>query len=165
MMFWDPRLLRHMGADPRLICLFVLLLSACEGGKGPFRMVQICLGDAQGVSRFVEEMKSIAKSENMEYVDGSANTRRGLDNIGYAGSERKNGSPLIHVGVERRDTMGVTAGNLGLPGYQVALGFSEGSNPAEARAFADRTVKRLSQRWKVEVVPDSMGAKPLPGCR
>jgi len=60
--------------------------------------------------------------------------------------------------------MGVTAGNLGLPGYEVALGFSEGSSGAEAREFANKVVKRLEQHWQVEIVPAGTGAKPMGGC-
>jgi hypothetical protein len=128
-------------------------------------MVQMCLANPEGVSQFIQEMKSIAKTETMDYVDGSASTQRGLEAIHSAYAERKDGSPLIHIGVLRQDSMGVTAGSVGLPGYQVLLGFSEGSSSKDAHEFADRMINRLGQRWKVEAVPDGMGAKPLAGCR
>jgi hypothetical protein len=60
----------------------------------------------------------------------------------------------------------VTAGNLGLPGYQVALGFSEGSNPSDAHRFAQMVVSKLEEHWHVEIVPDpaKSGALPMKNC-
>ena len=72
--------------------------------------------------------------------------------------------PFINMGVEGEDGMGLTAGNLSLPGYQVAVGFGDGSDPVRARAFAERVVNRLKTRWDVETVPAGEGAFPLKAC-
>src|SRR5262245_60318024 len=125
-----------------LACLF---LFGCTG-KRPFLIVQLCLSNGAGVTEFIREMKSIAVLEKMEFLDNSANTKRNLEVLSYSGSERADGSPVINIGVLRSDGLGVGGGNLSLPGYQVALGFSVGSDDAEAREFANRVIKRLGQR-------------------
>jgi hypothetical protein len=145
--------------------LILLMLLGCAPGKRPFLMVQMCLSDQGGVTTFVEEMRSIATSQRMEFLDNSADTARGLDAVGYTGRERNDGSPVINLGIQQKDGKGAFAGNQGLPGYQVAIGFSEGSKPDEAREFAALVVKRLEQRWPVQVVPDGKGAMPLEGCQ
>jgi hypothetical protein len=154
------RLLRSV-----VIACPLLLLLGCSQGRPPFLILQTCLINAEGVSQFKQEMKSIATEEHMEYVDGSENTKRSLDAIGYAGRERQDGSPVIHVGVDGPDGIGFSATNVSLPGYQVALGFSEGSNSSQAHRFADVVTKRLEQRWQVEVLPAGAAAVPKPGCR
>jgi hypothetical protein len=52
----------------------------------------------------------------------------------------------------------MSAGNLGLPGNQIAFGFSEGTDPKEAREFAQRVMNRLSPLGKVQWVPSGRGA-------
>jgi hypothetical protein len=142
-----------------------LLLVGCAPGKRPFLIVQMCLSDKQGVSEFVDEMRSIASEEKLEFVDNSSNTEHELKDVGYAGRERAGGSGVINVIVLRKDGMAIGAGNLGLPGYQVAAGFSEGSNVEEARDFSNRVLTRFRKHWRIEVVPAGTGAKPMPGCK
>ena len=144
--------------------LAILLLLGCAPGKHPFLMVQMCLSNERGVTEFFDEMKSIAAANNMVFLDNSGDTIRELKATGYAGHERDGGSPAINFAVERKDGQGASAGNLSLPGYQVAVGFSEGSSPAEAQAFANVVVSRLEKHWKIHVVPRGTGAKPMPGC-
>ena len=71
---------------------------------------------------------------------------------------------MINIGSEGGDGLGLMAGNVGLPGYQVAIGFSEGRDPAAARQLAARTVQRLKVRWTVKTVPEGHGALPLKNC-
>lgn len=151
----------------RLVCqsgLLALLLSGCGQGKHSFLIVQACLLDERGTAAFIHEMKSIAAAEQMRFLDSSARTAEELRAVGYEGRERTHGSPVIHIGVERADGMGVTAANLGLPGYEVALGFSEGSSASDARDFADRVMARLETHWRLEVLPPGEGAKPKGNC-
>ena len=68
------------------------------------------------------------------------------------------------MGVEYKGGMGLTAANLGLPNYQVVVGFSDGPNPVEAHRFADLVIKALEEKWRVEIVPDGRGALPLTNC-
>lgn len=140
------------------------ILIACTGGSYPFLMVQLCLGDEANLAAFTREMQSIAAAESMRFIDGSEETRASLASIDKQGLSHDPGGPVIHMGVERDDGVGVTAANLGLNGYQVALGFSGGSQPADAALFARRVVDRLSERWRVQTVPAGQGAFPLPNC-
>jgi hypothetical protein len=152
----------------RGICTVLLLsLLSCGGTEGnrPFLMVQTCVQDKAGIARLIEEMKAVAVSRRMRFTDRSEETARELKAVDYPGQERADGSPVINVSVRRDDGMGFSAGNTSLPGYQVALGFSEGSNPSEARELANEVVRRLEQYWTVETVPADSGAMPKPGCR
>jgi hypothetical protein len=139
-------------------------LAGCGEGKHPFLIAQICLGDAENLATFTREMRIIAQAENMRFIEGSAETKADLAVIDPEGISHELDGPVIHMGVERGDGMGVDAGNLGLPGYQVALGFSEGSSPDEARRFARTVVSRLARRWHVKTVPPGVGAQPMRGC-
>ena len=147
------------------IAALALMLCDCEQGKRPFLMVQMCVQNNAGAAQLVGELKAVADSKGMEFTDNSAETKRGLEAIGHPDRQRADGSPVINVGVLREDGMGIGAGNLGLPGYQVALGFSEGSDKLEARRFADEVIKRLEQHWRVETVPAGSGAMPKPDCK
>jgi hypothetical protein len=125
----------------------------------------MCVRDAQGMVLFIDEMKSIATQEKMEYRDGSEDTKRGLEIIGDAGARRVDGSPLINILVERRDGLGVTAVNVSLPGYQIALGFLLGANELEAQQFLEKVVKRLRQHWRVDVLPSGSSIEPDQSCK
>jgi hypothetical protein len=135
------------------------MLSGCGEGKRPFLMVQTCLGDERNVVLFENMLRIIAQSKNMTYLDGSKKTQDGLARLKASPSYR-----LIYVGVDRNDGMGLYAGNLGLSAYEVAIGFSEGSNPSEAHQFANLVVRTLKERWRVDVVPQGQGALPMNGC-
>jgi len=142
-----------------------VLACGCTEWKRPFLLEQMCVHDKAGVAQLIEELKAEAASRRMEFVDNSANTKRDLESVSYPGRERADGSPVINVGIKSDDGMGATAINVGLPGYQVALGFSEGSDKLEARRFADEVIKRLEQHWRVEAVPPGSGAMPKPDCK
>jgi hypothetical protein len=70
----------------------------------------------------------------------------------------------MYVGVEANDGLGLSAGNIGLNKFDVALGITEGSRPVDARRFADVVVKELQQRWIVKTLPPRTGAFPDPTC-
>lgn len=142
-----------------------LLLLSCAPAKRPFLMVEMCLSDAQGVADFREELRLIASAENMKFIDNSRNTEYGTQTIGGSGDDRNGGSPVVDLRLIRGDGTAISAANLGLPGYQMAVGFTEGSGVPIAREIAARTVSRLKMRWTVEPVPEGSGAKPMPGCR
>jgi hypothetical protein len=113
----------------------------------------------------VIDLKGIAGSNHMEFSDSSAATAKDLAEIGYRGRERSDGSPVINIGVLRKDGLFVGGGNLGLPGYQVQLGFTGGPDDAESNRFAEEVVARLRQRWRVRVLPPGSPARPMPDCR
>jgi hypothetical protein len=146
------------------ILLSTVMLSACKPAKqSEFLMVQLCLGNEDNLAEFMNMMRSVAQSEHMNYVDGSAETKRNLETIGA----RKPGQadPFINIGIEdKHRSVLMMGGNLGLPGYQVALGFGEGTEPSEAHALADEIVRILNTRWQVLTVPAGKGALPLKAC-
>lgn len=109
-------------------------------------------------------MQSIAQSEHMTFIDNSAATQKDLESVDHTLEKLHQTSPVINIGVEREDRTGLGAGNLGLSTYEVAVGFSEGSNPSEAHRFADMVVKRLGELWHVETVPAGTGARPMKTC-
>lgn len=129
-----------------------------------FVTVQACLLDERGGQRLAEELREIARTEQMDFVDSSELVAERLREVSYPNDERTAGSRTLHVVVERADGVGVTAANTGLPGFEVALGFTEGADAAFARAFADRVLLRLSAQWQLDVVPPGVGAKPKGDC-
>ncbi|WP_165488673.1 hypothetical protein [Dyella terrae] len=150
----------NMGTS-RFVCILIAtlgLLSGCTG-KRPFLLVQTCLGSEQSAVMFLSTMKEIAHSEKMSFVDRSKETQADLVRL-----KKDPGYRLINIGVEREDGVGLSAGNLGLSQYEVAIGFSEGSNPAQAHQFADLVVETLKRKWDIHVVPSDRGALPMKGC-
>jgi hypothetical protein len=150
------------------VCTLAVVLSlsaGCAPGKRPFLMVQMCLSNEGGVDEFISELKSLSSEEKLQFVDNSRNAERELKGVGHAGLERTDASRLIDVRVMRSDGMGIGATNLGLPGYQMAMGFSAGSNATDAQELASRTLLRIKKRWSVESVPAGAGAKPMADCR
>lgn len=155
-----------------ILCVLAALvlaatLNACESGKAkrPFLIAEVCLRTADDLSTFTRDMHSIAESERATFIDRSASTQKELDATGHS-LEGARTRQVVNMGVERGNEMLVMVSNLGLPGYQVALGFSEGSNPLLAHRFADAVVRKLEQRWHVETVgnPTEAGAQPMKNC-
>lgn len=141
-----------------------LFIQGCSRTQESFLTVQTCLVDQQGVAEFLETMRAVAKSESLRFVDGSLKTGESLKTIGADKSLKHDPALTIHVGIEGDGGLGVTAGNLGLPPYQVALGFTEGSDAAKAHRLSDKLVQALSRRWHVETVPQGKGALPMKTC-
>jgi hypothetical protein len=84
--------------------------------------------------------------------------------MGVTGQNMHVDGNLVHVGITGDRGIGLTAGNMGLNNYDIAVGFSTGQDASAARAFADRVTARLQQHWLLEVVPDGSGAFPNPEC-
>ena len=147
------------------VLAFFVILDGCGQGKRPFLIAQVCLRNADDLSAFAREMQSIARSQASRLIDRSAESQKQLETIGhpFEGARTK---PIVNLGVELRDGVGLMVGNLGLPGYQVAVGFSEGSNAPAAHQFAQTVVKKLEEHWHVEIVPDpgKSGALPMRNC-
>jgi hypothetical protein len=139
-------------------------LSGCAGREGSFLTVQLCLKDDRGVSDFFSSMRQIAAENEMKFLDKSEETRADFDAIEKAGGPRRPRGPVIQLTVQNARGVGVTATNLGLPPYQVALGFFADRDAPGGRQFASSTIRQLSTRWLYRV-PNERGALPLPGCR
>lgn len=128
-------------------------------GKRPFKMIQFCVHDQDGLKRFKQTLSSIANDEGMQFFDGSAELDRQL-----ARAKVDMKRPVVYVGVKREDGSGLEAGNLGLDRFEIAIGFSEGKMPAEARSFSFRVERALAERWNVHAIPPDKGAAPT-ACR
>jgi hypothetical protein len=140
----------------------LLTLGACGNGQGAFRVVQFCVHDRPGAEHLVTELKQLAATEHMEFSDRSEAAEKEATAIGRG---RSDGSSRIAVSLIRMDGLGVGGGNLGLPGYQVTLGFSRGSDFGEATRFADRVVEQLNRQWRVDVLAPGANVPPMSGCR
>ena len=149
-----------------IVVLTVAMLTAsCRAtGEREFRLVQVCVGNDNGIAELKTLLRSVAASERMTFVDGSARTTQDLSAIARRRGHPVSATPVLNIGVERPDSMGLTAGNLGLPQYQIALGFSKGGDPRAAQEFSDRVVAALGQHWRVEAVPAGRGALPISSC-
>jgi len=148
-----------------LIGSILVALNACSSPQKAFLTVQLCLVDQQGVDQFLNTMRTVAQTENLKFIDGSAKTGADLKTMGADKLLKSDPAHAINVAIEGEKGMGVTAGNLGLPPYQVALGFTAGSDMAKARRLSDRLVHALAQQWHVATVPQGKGAFPLEGCK
>jgi hypothetical protein len=115
---------------------------------------------------FTQQMQLIAQSEGTTLIDNSASTQKELDAMGHSFEGARN-RPVINMGIEWQDGSGMLVSNLGLPDYQVVVGFSEGSSLPRAQRFAQKVVGKLEERWRVEFVPDpaKSGALPMADCK
>ena len=153
-------LVKSLGATASL----ALILQGCAEMQESFLTVQTCLFDDTGVLQFKDVMRSISKLEGLKYVDNSAQQGASLKTMGADKLLKHDAASAIDVHLEGDRGLGVTAGNLGLPPYQVALGFTEGADAAKAHRLSDRLVKALAQLWHVETVPQGKGALPMKTC-
>ena len=139
-------------------------LQGCSPAQESFLSVQMCVTDSQGVAELKDVMRAVAQAEGLQFLDNSAQQAKTLKNLDADKALGRDVSLAIDVHIEGKNGLGVTAGNLGLPPYQVALGFTEGDDPAKAHRLSDRLVKVLSQRWHVETIPSDKGAMPMKSC-
>jgi hypothetical protein len=98
----------------------------------------------------------------MRFFDYSADTERSIENVGHP--RRDDGTPVVYVGVDGGDGLGVRATNVGLPGYQIALGFTEGRDRVETQSFVDEVINEVQAHWRVQRLPAASGALPWPEC-
>lgn len=136
----------------------------CSGPQREFLAVQVCLVDERGEADFVQIMREVAHQEGLRFLDNSAATEDYLRDVRDKGQVKLEHIPTINVGIEGEKGLGVTAGNLGLPRNQVALGFTAGTDATKARRLSDRLVRALSKRWRIEKVPPKKGAFPMNNC-
>ena len=141
-----------------------LCAAKCSHAQEEFLAVQMCLVNEGGATQFTEIMREVARSEDLRFVDGSAETRDYLEDVRNKGQVKLDHLPTINIGIEGEHGLGVTAGNLGLPSNQVALGFTAGRNAAKARKLADHLVQALSQRWHVRKILKGQGSFPMSNC-
>jgi len=144
--------------------ILVGLLSGCSSGKPPALMVQLCLQDDQGVSDFLGLMQSVAASEQMKFVDVSADTQEKLKVIHAKYAKLATPSSVINVDIETADGLIVTADNIDLPTYQVSVDFTGYLSPTDKQRFIDILIPKLRARWQVDTVPAGVRPFPMTSC-
>jgi hypothetical protein len=150
---------------PSVFALSISLsLQGCYKSQEAFLQIQTCVVDQSGVTKLIALMRNIARDENLRFVDNSANVRRELKAIDADNTIERNTASTIDLHIEGKRGLGVSAGNLGLPPYQIVLGFTEGTDRAKAHRLAKRLVSELSNNWHVEVVPQGKGTFPMKSC-
>lgn len=157
----------HLKSRERALTAVVLVVILCGcQGKRPFVIAQVCLESVQDQSALRRELQSIAQSESAKFIDTSEDTEKGLRAIGNPNLQETLSRPIINIGIDRGSGVALTASNVGTRGNEVAIGFSEGSNPSEAHKFAKVVVGALEQHWHVEIVPNpaESGALPMKNC-
>jgi hypothetical protein len=146
------------------------MLFGCGGGKSQFFGVQFCAEDGRGLEELRGELRHIATDEDMEFSDISQRVAGEHERIRQRSPptrqshDRDGGSPYFVVTLEHPDGTFVTATNLGLPGYEVALGFLRGRDPMASAALAERISSRLEKRWPLRRLAEGVGAMPMGGC-
>ncbi|WP_169805684.1 hypothetical protein [Novosphingobium rosa] len=148
-----------------MVAMLFCIQGCSQTTQDTFFQVQLCVIDRQGISQFKQTMRVIAQDENLQFVDGSAETGRDLKVIGADSAIRHDPALSVNVGInDRKGRNYVLGGNLGLPAYQVALGFGAGPDPIQARRLSERLVQALSKHWHVDILPLGKGIVPMKAC-
>lgn len=161
------RILTPMPLFPRLLLpMFaaVVALIGCARAQEAFLTVQMCVDDQRGVADLKNVMRTVAQSEGLQFIDNSPQHGADLKNIGGDKALGRDSAYSIDFHIEGESGLGATATNLGLPPYQVGLGFTEGNDPAKARKLANELNRALSQRWDVQKVTLAKGILPMENC-
>jgi hypothetical protein len=144
--------------------ILIGLLCGCSSGKPPALMVQLCLHDDQGVSDFLSLMQSVADSEQMKFVDVSADTQEKLKVIHAKYAKLATPSSVINVDIESGDRLVVTADNIDLPTYQVSVDFTGNLSPTDKQHFIDILIPKLRAQWQVDTVPAGIRPFAMKSC-
>lgn len=96
----------------------------------------------------------------MTFIDNSARTQIELEQAKRSTAQLHTNGRAIHLTVEGEGGLGMTAGNLGLPRYQIVMGFSARKNGVESENFSNTVIKSLFSHWPVEMLDNTQGAKP-----
>jgi hypothetical protein len=110
-------------------------------------------------------MRQVAKSNGMEFADTSSRSQEGLSKIDRTQARIEARRRAVNIGTLGGRSFGFGAGNLGLPGYQVAIGFTAGADPKAAHMFAAETVNLLRKTWQVETQSGETGAHGIAHCK
>jgi hypothetical protein len=100
----------------------------------------------------------------MTYFDRTVETRAEDQALESANGRLRKDGFVMNLGVRRSDGLGVAAGELPGPGYQVGLGFSGGKDEAEAQRFATSVIENLRRHWQVDQISGDVGVEPAAHC-
>lgn len=141
-----------------------MALNGCSRAKEAFETAQICVGNQQGVAALKSVMAAAAQSEGLRFIDNSAQQAGDLKAIGADEVLKRDVALAIDFHIEGTNGLGVTAGNLGLPPFQVGMAFTEGNDPPKAHRLADQLIGALSQRWNVQRLAPGTSVLPMKTC-
>jgi hypothetical protein len=148
-----------------MLTLVVTILASCSPRQQePFKMVQFCLTNSAGADLLSREMRAAAISEGLKFIDNTMATRRGLAITAQTPAQKRDALWVVSFYAGDGDGMGVGAGNMGMSPFDVAVGFTYGSDAKAATAFADRLIARLAKHWRIIPVAPGAGAFPLKEC-
>jgi hypothetical protein len=136
-------------------------LSGCAPGKGPFLIAQVCLKNTQDLEAFTREMQLIAQSDRARFIDRSADTQKEFDALGHP-REGARTTPVVNMGIERGNGIGLMVGNLGLPGYEVGRIGLRGWSLASCKSTGTLNLCRIHKnraRFRCKAVISSMKGK------
>ena len=139
-------------------------LSGCARAQQSFQTVQMCVDNQRGVDDLKNLMMMAARSEGLEFIDNSAQQAADLKEIGADKVLKRDAAHAIDFHIEGSNGLGATAGNLGLPTYQVGVGFTEGNDPVKAHKLAEDLVRAMSRRWSVQSISPAEGILPMKSC-
>lgn len=142
----------------------LLALAGCGKGERQFLIAQVCLRNQGDVDRFVALMREIAVANQLRFVDTSSESQEALSRTNPEQARVENRRRAVNIGTVGSRGFGFSAGNLGLPEYQVAIGFTAGDQPADARKFAARTVSLVRSKWPVETSSGETGVTGMKSC-
>jgi len=134
----------------------------CTQGERSFLIVQVCLNDRQDLSEFKNLIESVANAEHMQFTDRSDETQRELQSINNPNVHQA--WQAINFGIIGEDGIGLTAGNIGMPANEIAVGFTGVSDLPRARNLANSVVNKLQERWHVETLPEGTAAQGMRKC-
>jgi hypothetical protein len=146
------------------IILLTQLAWGCHKSERPFVIAQVCLQSIEDKEDFIALLREAAQSEGMTFKNSSAKTVTELDAISKITPHYTVSSKIINIGLIGSDGFGATASNIGMPDNQIAVGFSKGKRPKQARLFSRTLVARIEKRWKVELISGEYGARGMSDC-
>jgi hypothetical protein len=139
-----------------LLTSCLIVAAGCEAKRQPILQLQFCVKDDEGVKELKDELVSIANAEQMNLVDGSDSTKRGM---------KIKISPVVYVSMTQDDNVMLMAGNLFLPRYQIYISIFPNKNAAAADEFASRVQARVGAHWVINTIPPNKAAFPMKECR
>lgn len=124
------------------------------------QMVQLCVRNDSDTDSLIAIIERVARENKMNFIDRSRQSHQELIRLG-----KDPGYTVINVSASRLDGLGVAAGNLGLGPNEVAIGITDGSNPAERDTLVQALMNELKSKWEVRNVPAGQGAMPSEKCK
>ena len=100
----------------------------------------------------------------MHYVDTSDATAQDLKTVGATGNRMHLPNGVVDLDVEGSNGVGLSATNVGVNKYEVAVGFSDGPRACKSIKFSDSVVEELGRQWDVKTLPAGSGALPDAQC-